>query len=121
MYVCFRFFFFISCENDLERFDSYNSEIVDSEEYITQEQAIASVSSIIDQYDMVYVSDSVVPANTPFVAGFHDSRTADYDAWVIMINTEPLANSGKFWRYLYVNAKTGKCAKESMEWCFSNH
>ena len=67
---------------------------------------------------MVYVSDYVVKANTPFVAFFNDSKSINYDAWVVMINTNPHYNSGRFWRYLYIDAYSGKVDKETMEWGF---
>ena len=67
---------------------------------------------------MVYVSDYVVKANTPFVAYFNDSKSIDVDSWVIMINTEPTANGGRYWRYLYVDACSGELVNESLEWCF---
>ena len=35
-----------------------------------------------------------------------------------MINTEPTANGGRYWRYLYVDACSGELVNESLEWCF---
>lgn len=108
----------VSCnkESDVLDYDDWRG--TDTEHYISKEKAIASVQEIIDQYDMVYVSDYVVKANTPFVAYFHDSKTIDVDSWVIMINTEPTANGGRYWRYLYVDACSGELVNESLEWCF---
>ena len=108
----------VSCnkESDVLDYDDWRG--TDTEHYISKEKAIASVQEIIDQYDIVYVSDYVVKANTPFVAYFHDSKTIDVDSWVIMINTEPTANGGKYWRYLYVDACSGELVNESLEWCF---
>ena len=76
------------------------------------------MQEIIDHYDMAYVSDYVVKANTPFVAYFNDSKSINYDAWVVMINTNPHYFSGRFWRYLYIDAYSGKVDKETMEWGF---
>lgn len=108
----------VSCnkESDVLDYDDWRG--TDTEHYISKEKAIASVQEIIDQYDMVYVSDYVVKANTPFVAFFNDSKSINYDAWVVMINTNPHSFSGRFWRYLYIDAYSGIVNKETMEWGF---
>lgn len=111
----------ISCtkENNFHGLENWMGE--DTEHYISKEQALDIVQDIINlyrvgEYRMVYMSDYVVKANTQFVTHFfHDSKTVDYDAWVIMVNTNMLYNSGKFWRYIYVDAYTGVIHKESME------
>lgn len=117
----------ISCtkENNFHGLENWMGE--DTEHYISKEQALDIVQDIINfyrvgEYRMVYMSDYVVKANTQFVTHFfHDSKTVDYDAWVIMVNTNMLYNSGKFWRYIYVDAYTGVIHKESMEWGVPQH
>lgn len=83
---------------------------------LTQEQALKITKKVIDMYDYVYVSKSIVKAGTEFITFVNHKGTVPVDSWVVIINTRPTANSGQYWLYIYVDAYTGDSSKESWEW-----
>lgn len=83
---------------------------------ITQAQALEIVKEDIDQYDVVMVSKSVVKKGKKFKTYFDRGGTVPCDSWVVIINTNPLANSGPFWLYIYVDSYSGNADRDSWEW-----
>ena len=86
---------------------------------ITMEQALEIVRDKVDYYDWVEISTEVIKGGSIFTNnhnGENSSFRVPYDSWIVMINTEPLANSGRFWLFIYVNAYTGKYGQTSMQW-----
>ena len=83
---------------------------------ITQAQALEIVKEDIDEYDVVYVSKSIVKKGTKFTSYSHHDGIVPCDAWMVVINTEPRANSGAYWLYIYIDPYTGKADKDSWEW-----
>ncbi len=86
---------------------------------ITMEQALEIVRDKVDYYDWVEISTKVIKGGSIFTNnhnGENSSFRVPYDSWIVMINTEPLANSGRFWLFIYVNAYTGKYGQTSMQW-----
>ncbi len=86
---------------------------------ITMEQALEIVRDDVDFYDWVEISTEIIKKGTKFT-NYLDTTLSTYkipyDSWVVMINTEPSANSGRFWIYSYVNAYTGRVEKTSWQW-----
>lgn len=82
---------------------------------ITQEQALEIVKEDVDMYDYVYVSKSIIKKGTKIKTLDREGRVP-IDSWVVIINTEPQANSGPFWLYIYVDAYTGNADRDSWEW-----
>lgn len=83
---------------------------------ITQAQALEIVKEDIDEYDFVCVSKSIVKKGTKFRSWDGHEGTVPRKSWVVIINTEPLANSGQFWLYIYIDSYTGNADMDSWEW-----
>lgn len=86
---------------------------------ITMEQALEIVRDDVDFYDWVEISTEIIKKGTKFTNYLDTTQRTykiPYDSWVVMINTEPSANSGRFWIYSYVNAYTGRVEKTSWQW-----
>ncbi len=86
---------------------------------ITMAQALEIVKDKVDYYDWVEISTEVIKGGSIFTNNYNgiDAKfKVPYDSWIVMINTEPLANSGRFWLFIYVNAYTGKYGQTSMQW-----
>lgn len=83
---------------------------------ITQAQALEIVKEDVDYYDVVYVSKSIVKKGTKFCTYPHKYGQVPCDSWIVIINTEPSANSGPFWLYIYVDPYSGNADKDSWEW-----
>lgn len=83
---------------------------------ITQAQALEIVKEDVDFYDVVFVSKSVEKKGTEFCTYPRKYGRVLRDSWVVIINTEPLANSGPFWLYIYVDPYSGNADEESWEW-----
>lgn len=83
---------------------------------ISQAQALEIVKEDVDFYDVVYVSKSIVKKGTEFCTYPDKYGRVPRDSWVVIINTEPLANSGPFWLYIYVDPYSGNADEESWEW-----
>ena len=103
----------ISCTKESKE-EPYNSD----GSPITQAQALEIVKEDIDQYDVVYVSKSIVKKGTKFCTYPHKYGQTPCDSWVVIINTEPSANSGPFFLYIYVDPYSGNADKDSWEWGF---
>ncbi len=83
---------------------------------ITQAQALEIVKDVVDEYDFVFISKTIVKNGTKFQSFDGHCGTVPRDSWVVFINTEPLANSGQFWLYIYVDSYTGNSDLDSWEW-----
>ncbi len=83
---------------------------------ITQAQALEIVKEDIDEYDFVCVSKSIVKKGTKFRTWDGHEGTVLRKSWIVIINTEPLANSGRFWLYIYIDPYTGNADMDSWEW-----
>ena len=83
---------------------------------ITQAQAVEIVKEDIDEYDFVCVSKSIVKKGTKFRSWDGHEGTVPRKSWVVIINTKPLANSGQFWLYIYIDSYTGNADMDSWEW-----
>lgn len=101
----------ISCNKE-SKDEPYNSD----GSPITQAQALEIVKEEVDFYDVVYVSKSVVKKGTKFRTFGDHYGQVPCDSWVVIINTEPAANSGPFWLYIYVDPYSGNADKDSWEW-----
>ncbi len=85
---------------------------------ITQAQALEIVKEDIEQYDLVYVTESIVKKGTSFKPSLSVSREVkvQHDSWIVMIDSDPWANGGRKWIYIYVDAYTGNADDDSWEW-----
>ena len=85
---------------------------------ITQAQALEIVKEDIDEYDMVYVTSAIARKNMVLDIPMDGSRVVKVpcDSWIVAIDSDPLANGGQKWLYIYVDAYTGNADKESWEW-----
>lgn len=83
---------------------------------VTQAQALEIVKEDIDPYNVVMVSKSVVKKGEKFKTYLDRGGTVPCDSWVVIINTNPLANSGPFWLYIYVDPYSGNADRDSWEW-----
>lgn len=85
---------------------------------ITQAQALKIVKSTIDEYDLVYITKSIVRKDVAFTTSLSVSgqTVVPYDSWIVMIDSDPLAEGGQKWIYIYVDAYTGKTGNHSKEW-----
>ena len=83
---------------------------------ITQAQALEIVKEDIEQYEMVYVSKTIIAKNTKFATFNERYGVVPCDSWIIMIDTNPLQNGGPKWLYIYVNAYSGSSDVDSWEW-----
>ena len=79
-------------------------------------QALEIVKEDIDEYDFVCVSKSIVKKGTKFRSWDGHEGTVPRKSWVVIINTKPLANSGQFWLYIYIDSYTGNADMDSWEW-----
>lgn len=89
---------------------------------ITQAQALEIVKEDIDEYDLVYVTKSIVKKGTSFKPSLSVSRMVEvrHDSWIVMIDSDPRANGGQKWLYIYVDAYTGNADDYSWEWGLPN-
>lgn len=89
---------------------------------ITQAQALEIVKEDIEQYDLVYASKSIVKKGTSFMPSLSISRKVKvrHDSWIVMIDSDPWANGGRKWIYIYVDAYTGNADDDSWEWGLPN-
>ena len=83
---------------------------------ITQAQALEIVKEDIEQYEMVSISKTIVKKGTKFQTYGDRYGMVPRDSWVVIMNTEPLANSGPFWLYIYIDPYTGNADVDSWEW-----
>lgn len=83
---------------------------------VTQTQALEIVKEDIDQYDVVMVSKSVVKKGKKFNTYVGHYGTVPCDSWVVIMNTNPNANSGPYWLYIYVDPYSGNADRDSWEW-----
>lgn len=83
---------------------------------ITQAQALEIVKENIDEYDLVYVSKSIVKKGTKFQTYYNHYGTVPRDSWVVFMNTDTRANSGPYWLYIYIDPYTGDADSDSWEW-----
>ncbi len=86
---------------------------------ITMEQALEIVRDEVDFYDWVEISTEIIKKGTKFTNYLDTTQSTysvPYDSWIVMIDTNPQANSGRFWLYIYVNAYSGRAAKTSWQW-----
>ena len=86
---------------------------------ITMEQALEIVGDEVDFYDWVEISTEIIKKGTKFTNYLDTTQSTysvPYDSWIVMIDTNPQANSGRFWLYIYVNAYSGRAAKTSWQW-----
>lgn len=102
---------FVSCTKE-SKDNPYNPD----GSLITQAQALEIVKEDIDQYDVVYVSKSIVKKGAKFKTFGERYGRVPCDSWVVVINTEPLANSGPYWLYIYVDSYSGNADNDSWEW-----
>lgn len=101
----------ISCSKE-DKAEPYNPD----GSLITQAQALEIVKEDIDQYDVVLVSKSVVKKGKKFKTYLDRGGTVPCDSWVVIINTNTLANSGPFWLYIYVDPYSCNADRDSWEW-----
>jgi len=90
---------------------------------ITMEQVLEIVRDDVDYNDLVEISTGVINKGTKFTNSLDPTRgtyLVPYDSWVVIINTEPRFDSGRYWFYIYVNAYTGKADKQSWQWNIPN-
>ncbi len=86
---------------------------------ITMEQALEIVRDEVDFYDWVEISTEIIKKGTTFTNYLDTTQgtySVPYDSWIVMIDTNPQANSGRFWLYIYVNAYSGRAEKTSWQW-----
>ena len=104
---------FVSCTKE-SKDDPYNPD----GSLITQAQALEIVKEDIDRYDVVYVSKSIVKKGATFMTSLSDTPVPElkFDSWVVMIDSDPWANGGKKWIYIYVNAYSGNADNDSWEY-----
>ena len=55
----------------------------------------------------VFVSKSVISANSPIKTIYHDEKSPDFDAWFFFIDDNPFASWTHPCRYIFVNIKDG--------------
>lgn len=77
------------------------------------EDAIEYTKDIWDKFDIVIAWTDIVPANTqikilPDITGKDYVVSPDYDAWLIFADTNPGANGGPHYRWIFVGVKNGK-------------
>ena len=83
---------------------------------ITQAQALEIVKEDIEQYDLVFISKSIVDKGTKIDTFFGHNSAVPCESWVVIIDTDPWANGGRKFLYIYVDAYTGNSDKDSWEW-----
>lgn len=101
----------ISCNKE-SKDEPYNSD----GSPITQAQALEIVKEVIDEYDLVYCSKTIIKKNTKFATFNERYGVVPCDSWIIMIDSNPLQNGGPKWLYIYVNAYSGSSDADSWEW-----
>lgn len=80
---------------------------------LTLEEAIEKSKKIWNQYDIVFAMKDVIDPGTTFHLAFsangkYQEISPDYDAWLIYADTNPHANGGIHYLWIFVNCKTGK-------------
>ena len=83
---------------------------------ITQAQALEIVKEDIDEYDLVFISKSIVDKGTRIDTFGEHNSSVPCESWVVIIDTDPWAGGGQKWLYIYVEAYTGNSDKDSWEW-----
>ena len=83
----------VSCSKDDDGF--YNKD----HSPITREQAIKIMKKEIDRYEEVVICKDIVRAGSKILPGLtfvgDKERIAPYDSWLIIFDTDPLANGGQ--------------------------
>ena len=104
----------VSCKKEDSNDEPYNPD----GSPITQAQALEIVKEDIDQYDLVYASKSIVKKGTSFMPSLSISKKVkvQHDSWIVIIDSDPWANGGRKWIYIYVDAYTGNADDDSWEW-----
>lgn len=102
----------VSCKKEGSNDEPYNPD----GSPITQAQALEIVKEDIDQYDLVYVSKTIVKKGTRFQTYYDRYGTVPRESWVVFMNTNPNANSGPYWLYIYVDPYSGNADRDSWEW-----
>ena len=83
---------------------------------ITQSQALEIVKEDIDEYDLVFISKSIVDKGTEIDTFLGHDSAVPCESWVVIIDTNPWANGGRKYLYIYVDAYSGNSDKDSWEW-----
>ncbi len=83
---------------------------------ITQAQALEIVKEDIDEYDLVFISKSIVDKGTKIDTFFGHNSAVLCESWVVIIDTDPWASGGRKYLYIYVDAYSGNSDKDSWEW-----
>lgn len=84
---------------------------------ITQAQALKIVKNTIDEYDLVYITKSIVRKDVAFTTSLSVSgqTVVPYDSWIVMMDSDPLAEGGQKWIYIsmlmLIRAKQGTILK----------
>lgn len=102
----------ISCTKKDDITTTYNSD----GSPITQAQALEIVKETTDEYQVVFASKAIEKKGTGFHSWDQHFGQVPCDSWVIIINTNPRANSGRFWLYIYVDPYSGNAETHSWEW-----
>lgn len=104
----------VSCSKDDDGF--YNKD----HSPITREQAIKIMKKEIDRYEEVVICKDIVRAGSKILPGLtfvgDKERIAPYDSWLIIFDTDPLANGGQKFLYVYVDAYSGSAKTRALEY-----
>lgn len=102
----------VSCKKEDSNDEPYNPD----GSPITQAQALEIVKEDIDEYDLVFISKSIVDKGTEIDTFFGHDSAVPCESWVVIIDTNPWANGGRKYLYIYVDAYSGNSDKDSWEW-----
>lgn len=83
---------------------------------ITQAQALEIVKEDIDEYDLVFISKSIVDKGIKIDTFGEHYSCVPCKSWVVIIDTDPWTNGGRKYLYIYVDAYSGNSDKDSWEW-----
>ena len=102
----------VSCSKDDDGF--YNKD----HSQITREQAVKIMKKEIDRYEEVRISKDILKAGTKITMYYMEPEeiVVPYDSWLIVFDTDPLANGGKKYLYVYVDVYSGASKTRYMKW-----
>ena len=88
---------------------------------VTWEQARDITEHLWSMFDYAFISMDILPSSTRIIQRYADQvsdpyYSPAYDSWVVVMSPDPrYINGFRFYRYVFVNAKTGEIFIDSIE------
>ena len=109
--------FLFSCRKEENKSGYYNRD----GSPVTWEQARDITEHLWSMFDYAFISMDILPSSTRIIQRYADQvsdpyYSPAYDSWVVVMSPDPrYINGFRFYRYVFVNAKTGEIFIDSIE------